>query len=97
MKINEYLIKTADPSTSSTLLTEHCSWLLVNRVERAVLLAVTLAAIVVLATGCSSTGTGFSARLISPVSNNQQATNAEDDSGHQTPRSPGFDSDLLGG
>jgi hypothetical protein len=96
MKINKYLMKTADPSTSSTLLPEHCSWLLVNRVERAGLLAVTLAAIVVLATGCSSTGTGFSERLISPVQNNRQAIHFEDDSDYQPPRSPAFDPDFFG-
>jgi hypothetical protein len=45
---------------------------------RAALPAVMLAVAVVLATGCSSTGAGFNARLISPMPNNQQATNSED-------------------
>ena len=93
MKINKYLVKTASPSSSGTLLPDHCSWVSVNRIERAGLLAVGLSAIVVLAAGCSSTGTGFSERLISPVSNNQQATNSENDSWCQPPRSPGFDPD----
>ena len=96
MKINKYLVKTASPSRSGTLLPDHCSWVSVNRIERAGLLAVALAAIVILATGCSSTGTGFSERLMSPVSNKQQATNSKDDSWYQTPRSPGFDPDLFG-
>ena len=65
-------------------------------IERAGLLAVALGATVVFATGCSSTGTGFNARLISPVSNNQQATNSEEDNWYQPSRSPGFDSDLFG-
>jgi hypothetical protein len=63
--------------------------------ERAALLAVALGATVVLTTGCSSTGSGFGARLINPP-NNQSAINSEDDSWYQPPRSPGFDSDLRG-
>jgi len=93
MKINKYLVKTASSSRSGTLLPDHCSWVSVNRIERAGLLAVGLAAIVVLATGCSSTGTGFSERLISPVPNSQQATNSENYGRYQPPRSPGFDPD----
>jgi hypothetical protein len=97
MKINQYLMKTAYPSSSGSLLPDHCSGVFVNHIERAGLLALALGAIVVLATGCSSTGTGFGARLISPVPNNQQATNPEDDSWYQQSRSPGFDPDLFGG
>ena len=67
-----------------------------KHIERAGLLAVALGATVVLATGCSSTGTGFDARLISPLPNNQQATNSEDDNWYQSSRSPGFDPDLFG-
>src|SRR5258708_27293616 len=96
MKINKCLMKTACPSSSGTLLPDNCFGVSVNRIERAGLLAVALAAIVVLATGCSSTGTGFSARVIRPVPNNQQATNSEDDSWYQPPRSPAFDPDLFG-
>src|SRR5271157_5909566 len=92
MKINKYLLKTACRSRCGTLLPDHYSWVFVKRIKRAGLLAVALAAIVVLATGCSSTGTGFSERLISPVPNNQQATNSEDDSWYQTLRSPGLGS-----
>jgi len=40
-----------------------------------------LAVAVVLATGCSSTGAGFNARLISPLASDSQATNFEDDNG----------------
>ena len=97
MKINKYLVKTASPSSSCTLLPDHCSWVFVNRIERAGLLAVALAAIVVCASGCSSTSTGFDVRLISPVQNNQHAMHSEDDSGYQPPRSPVFDPDLFGG
>ena len=65
--------------------------------RRAALLAVALGTTVVLATGCSSTGTGMNARLISPVPTNQQAANFEDDNWYQQSLSPGFDSDLFGG
>ena len=85
-------MKTACPSRSGTLLPDHCSGVFVNRIERAGLQAVALATIVVLATGCSSTGTGFSERLITP--NHQQATNSEYDGWYQTSRSPGFDPDF---
>jgi hypothetical protein len=84
-------------SSSGTLRPEHCSGVFGKHIERAALLAVALGATVVLATGCSSTGTGFDARLISPVPNKQPATHSEDDSWYQPPRSPGFDPDLFGG
>ena len=96
MKINQYLVKTACPSSSGTLLSDHCFGVFVKHIQRTALLAVALGATVVLATGCSSTGTGFDARLISPVPNNQQATNSEDDNWYQPSRSPGFDPDLFG-
>jgi hypothetical protein len=95
MKINQYLVKTACPSSGGNLLPYGSSWVFVNSIERAWLVAVALAAIVVL-TSCSSTGTGFSERLISPVPNNEQAMNAKHTSWYQPPRSPGFDPDLLG-
>ena len=95
MKINQYLVKTARPSSSGTLLPDHCFGVFGKNIERAALLAVALGATVVLATGCSSTGAGYNARLISPVPNNQQATNSEDGNWYQPSRSPGFDPDLF--
>jgi hypothetical protein len=97
MKINQYLVKTARRSSSDTLLPDHCFGVFGKHIERAALLAVALGATVVLATGCFSTGAGYNARLISPVPNNQQATNSEDDNWYQPSRSPGFDPDLFGG
>jgi len=91
----QYLVKTAHPSGSGNLLPYRCSWVFENGIERAWLVAVALAAIVVL-TSCSSTDTGFSERLISPVPNNQQATNSKHASRYQPPRSPGFDPVLFG-
>jgi hypothetical protein len=97
MKINQYLVKTARPSSSGTLLPDHCFGVFGKHIERAALLAVALGATVVLATGCSSTGTGFNARLISPVPSNPQPTHFDDDNWYQPSRSAGFDSDLFGG
>ena len=96
MKINQYSVKRVRPSSSGTLLPDQCFGVFVKHFERAGLLAVALGATVVLATGCSSTGTGFDARLISPIPNNQQAANSEDDNWYQPSRSPGFDPDLFG-
>ena len=97
MKINQHLVKTACLSSSGTLLSDQCFGVFVKHFERAGLLAVALGATVVLATGCSSTGAGYNVRLISPVPNNQQATNSEDGNWYQPSRSPGFDPDLFGG
>ena len=94
MKMNKYLVKTARPSSGGTFRPEHSSAVFIKHIKRAGLLAGTLGATVVLVTGCSATGTGFGARLINPVPNNQKATNSEDDSWYQPPRSPGFDSDF---
>jgi len=88
--MNQYLVKTADPSSSSTLR----SGVFKKHIERAGLLVVVVGATVGLATGCSSTGTGFSARLMHPVPNHQQAINSGDDSWYQPPRSPGFNDDF---
>jgi hypothetical protein len=52
MKINQYLVKTACPSSSGTLLPDHCLGVFVKHIEQAGLLAVALGATVVLATGC---------------------------------------------
>ena len=96
MKINQHLVKTACLSSSGTLLPDHCFGVFGKNIERAALLAVALGATVVLATGCSSTGTGFDARLISPFPSNQQAANSEDNNWYQPSRSPEFDPDLFG-
>src|SRR5271166_268289 len=95
MKMNLYIVKSAYRSSGGSLLTDHCSGAFLNEIKRCVLLTVMLGLIVVLVTGCSSTGTGFNARLISPISINQQDANSEDDGTHKPARSPAF-SDLLG-
>ena len=78
-------------------ISSHCSGAWWDHIRRAALLAVALGTTVVLATGCSSTGTGINARLTSSVPTNQQAADIEDDNWYQQSLSPGFDSDLFGG
>ena len=96
MQINTYIVNTTQLVHGSGL-GSHCSGIILVHIRRAALLAVALGTTVVLATGCSSTGTGMNARLISPVPTNQQAANFEDDNWYQPSLSPGFDSDLFGG
>jgi hypothetical protein len=96
MKMNKYIVNTKCP-VHATLSSNHYSGGLWDHIRRAALLAVALGTTVVLATGCSSTGTGFNARLISPVPTNQQAANFEEHNWYQPSLSPGFDSDLFGG
>ena len=96
MKMNKYVVNTKCPIHAS-MISGHCSRAFWDHIRRAALLAVALGTTVVLATGCSSTGTGFNARLISPVPTNQQAANFEGENWYQPSLSPGFDSDLFGG
>ncbi len=96
MEMNKYVVSTTWPIYVS-LIRSQCFGALWEHVSRAGLLSVALGTTVVLATGCSSTGTGNNARLISPVPTNQQAANFEDDNWYQPSLSPGFDSDLFGG
>jgi len=96
MKMNKYIVNTTC-SIHASLISSYCSGALADHIRRVALLAVALGTTVVLATGCSSTGTGMNARLISPAPSNQQAANFEDDHWYQPSLSPGFDSDLFGG
>ena len=96
MQLNTYIVNTTQPVHANGLST-HCSGALLVHIRRAALLAVTLGTTILLATGCSSTGTAFNGRLISPVPTNQQAANFGEDNWYQPSLSPGFDSDLFGG
>jgi hypothetical protein len=96
MKMNKYIVNMTYPIHSS-LISSHCSRVFWDHIRRAALLTVTLGTTVVLATGCSSTGTGINARLISPVPTSQQVANFEDENWYQPSLSPGFNSDLFGG
>ena len=93
MNIYQYTINTSSPSGNPKLLGSHRAGKFLNQIK---LLAAIVSVAVVLVTGCSSTGTGFSARLISPVPTNQQASNSEDGASDQPARSPAF-GDLFGG
>jgi hypothetical protein len=95
MKVTQYKYKTRYRPSSGTLLTCRCSGAFVDEVRRSAFLIVILSVIVVLATGCSTTRTGSSARLISLIPVSHQNANSEDDSAYQPVRSPAF-SDLLG-
>lgn len=95
MKINQHIAKLVCHSSSGSLLTDHCSGAFSSEIRRSVLLTAMLGVIVVLATGCSSTGTDFKARLISPIPTNSQAANSEDEGSYQQAESPSF-SDLFG-
>ena len=97
MKINQSIANTTNLPGNSRLLSSHGPGTFLNHMRRAALPAATLVVAVVLATGCSSTGAGLNARLISPIPADPRAPNSEDDSLYQPPRSPGFDSDLFGG
>jgi hypothetical protein len=97
MQINQYLVKTACPSRSGTFFPDPRFGVFAKHIARAaLLLSVALGPTVLLATGCSSTDTELDPRLISPVPNNQQATNSEAANWYQPSRSPGFDPDLFG-
>jgi len=95
MKMNQHTIKLIYPFSSGSLLGHNCSGVFLNEVTRVALLAVVLGMTVVLATGCASMGHGVSARLISPVTNNQHASDAEENDTYQPARSPAF-SDFFG-
>jgi hypothetical protein len=95
MKLSQHIVKTACPAGSGRLLRDYRSRSFLDRIRGEGLLAVALGITVVLAPGCSSTGTPFNARLISPLQTNQQASNFENDGSYQAPRSPGFH-DLFG-
>jgi hypothetical protein len=72
MQSHPHIEKMARPWSSAKLLNDRCSGFFINDMGRAALLAVLFGVAVVLATGCSSTGGGVKAGLITPVINSQQ-------------------------
>jgi|SRR5580704_7435743 hypothetical protein len=91
MKINPHIVTTPCPSGNRRLRGSHCSGAFGDHIRRAALPAVMLAVAVVLATGCSSTGTGFHPLLISsPLPAAQQSSDLEENSLNQLSRSPAF-------
>ena len=69
MKLNHHIVKTVCPVCSGRLLRDYRSRSFLDHIRGEGLLAVVLGITVVLASGCSSTGTAFNARLISPLQN----------------------------
>src|SRR6478752_5223318 len=64
MRMNKYIVNTPCFPDNSRLISGHCSRAFWDHIRRAALPAVMLAVAVVLETGCSSTGAGFSPFLI---------------------------------
>jgi hypothetical protein len=77
MQLNQHIEKMARPWSSAKMLDDGCSGFFLNDIGRAALLAVVFGVTVVLATGCSSTGGGVKAGLITPVINSQQGVVSE--------------------
>src|SRR5271169_4780508 len=95
MKMNQHIVTTPCPSGNARLLRSYCSGAFWDHIRRAALPAVMLAVAVVLATGCSSTGAGFSPLLIrGPLPAAQRRSELEENGWNQPPRSPAFN-DLL--
>jgi hypothetical protein len=94
MRMNEYIVNTPCPVHAS-LISSHCSGAILVHLRWAALPAVMLAVAVVLETGCSSTGAGFSPLMIrGPLPAAQQSTGLEEYGWNQPPRSPAFN-DLV--
>jgi hypothetical protein len=95
MQLNQHIDKMARPWSNAKMLNDRCSGLFFNDIGRAALLAVIFGLSVVLATGCSSTGGGVKAGLISPVKIAHHGLVRGDNGFYQPPRSPEFN-DLTG-
>jgi hypothetical protein len=95
MRMNKYKVKTPCPPDNPRLISSHCSSAFWDHIRRAALPAVMLAVAVVLETGCSSTGVGFSPLLIrGPLPAAQQSSGLEENGWNQPPRRPAFN-DLV--
>ncbi|HET9283662.1 MAG TPA: hypothetical protein VFR24_17040, partial [Candidatus Angelobacter sp.] len=73
MKLKQQTDNTVRPSGYRQRVSNDCFGTFPNYLTPQSLLALVFAVTVALATGCSSTGTKVSARLISPTSASQQA------------------------
>ncbi len=95
MQSNQHIERPALPWSNARTLNDRYFGFFFNDMGRAALLAVIFAVVVMLTTGCSSTGTGISTRLVSPVLATQGNSDSQDDGWYRPPRSPGFN-DLTG-
>jgi hypothetical protein len=95
MKMNKYIVKMTCSPENYMLLRSYCSGAFLDHIRRAALPAVMVAVAVVLETGCSSTGAGFSPLLIrGPLPAVQQSSGLEENGWNQPPRRPAFN-DLV--
>ena len=95
MKMNNYIVNTTCPPVHASLISSHCFGAIFVHIRQAALPAVMLALAVVLETGCSSTGAGFSPLLIrGPLPAAQQSSGLEENGWNQPPRRPAFN-DLV--
>ncbi len=95
MRMNKYIVKTTCPPDNARLISSRCSGAILVHIRQASIPAVMLALAVVLETGCSSTGAGFSPLLIrGPLPAAQQSSGLEENGWNQPPRSPEFN-DLV--
>ncbi len=67
MKLKQHIVKTAYPAGSGQLLRDYSSQCFLDHIRPERSLAMVLGITVVLASGCSSTGTAFNARVINPL------------------------------
>jgi hypothetical protein len=81
-------------SFNGSLTNNRCTGFFVDEIRQATLLALVFSIAVLLTTGCSSTGDGFSAKFIAPVTSSAKGS-APEDNGYYPARSPAFD-DLIG-
>src|SRR5215831_10488969 len=97
MKLNFSLRSVIFPTCNDSIFTHHCSGRYFQNIGRCALLAVALGLSTMLATGCSSTGEGFQARLTGSAPTTRHVRESEHNGGYQPKRSPAFDPDLFGG
>ena len=97
MKLNLSSSSVIFPTCNDSIFTHRCSGLYLYNIGRSALLAVALGLSAMLATGCSSTGERFQARLTGSTPTTPRVREPEDNGGYQPTRSPAFDPDLFGG
>jgi hypothetical protein len=93
--MNQHIETMVCPRSSAKVLKDRYPDYFFNGMRRGPLLAMVFGIIIVIATGCSSTGAVVKAGLIAPATNNQQGTDSQEDGWYHPPRSPGFN-DLTG-
>src|SRR5215469_17377450 len=97
MKLNFSLRSVIFPTCNDSIFTHRCSGLYFHNFGRSALLAVALGLSAMLATGCSTTGERFQARMTGSAPTTPRVREPEDNGRYQPTRSPAFDPDLFGG